>query len=137
MRDFDILVDVAVGNDKAFTAPVASSLGGGSIHTRAWELKYGSILLTTTATVGNRQLRIQVEDGAANVLYEADTAAVVAASQTDVVHLTHATGDPVIPLSQVVVPSGGVIRVWDSAAIDVLDTVKVRLVVEEFVEKEI
>lgn len=131
--DVDILTDIAVGNDKTFTVPDSASappLG------RVWELLYGRIDVTTTATVGNRQLNLQVETAGGVVLFSSDAAATVAASQTDVGHLLG--DDPTLPTNRSVwIPGGAVIRVWDSADIDALDTFKAYLVVRELIEQEI
>lgn len=125
--DADVLADVAVGNDKTFTADAG----------RFYETVSFRLLMTTTATGGNRQLRVEIRDSSANVLFADDATSVVAASQTDVEFLIfHSTGDPVLPPNGVV-PPGGDIRFYDSADIDVLDTFAVRGVVLEYVEVEV
>lgn len=131
--DVDILTDIAVGNDKTFTVPdaVAAPPNG-----RVWEVLYGRINLTTTATVGNRDLRFQVETAGGVVLFSSDAASTVPASQTDVGHLLGT--DPTLPTNRSIwIPGGEIIRVFDTADIDVLDTFAAYIVVRELIEQEI
>ena len=131
--DVDILSDVVVGSNKTFTVPDAAAAPPSG---RAWEILYGRVDLTTTATVGNRQVNLRVETAGGVVLFSADAAATVAASQTDVGHLVG--DDPALPTNRSIwVPGGAVVRLWDSAAIDVLDTLKAYLVVREQIEHEL
>jgi hypothetical protein len=131
--DVDILTDIAVGNDKPFTVPTAATAPPKG---RIWELLYGRVELTTTATVGNRQLTLQVETAGGDVLYLDDATATTPASQTDVAFLIG--DDPVLPTNRSIwLPAGAVVRLWDSADIDALDTLKVWLVVREHIETEI
>lgn len=59
-------------SDKSFTVP-----GG-----EEWEICYANVLLTTTATVGNRQLRMTVTDADGNTVGYMSAGAVQAASLT-------------------------------------------------------
>ena len=131
--DVDILEDVAVGNDKTFTVPDATTAPPDG---RVWEVLMGRVDLTTTATVGNRQVNFRVETAGGVVLFSSDAAGTVAASQTDVGHLLG--DDPALPTNRpIIVPGGAVIRMWDSADIDALDTLKAYLVVREQIEGEV
>lgn len=133
MTDVDILSDVAVGNDKTFTVPDAAA---SPPKGRVYELLYGRVDLTTTATVGIRQVNLQVETSGGVVLFSSDAAATVAASQTDVGHLIG--DDPALPTNRpILVPGGAVIRLWDSADVDALDTLKAYIVVREDIEQEV
>ena len=124
-KDTEVLTDVAVGIDKIFT-PVG----------RSYEIVAVRALVTTTATVGNRQLVVQIRDASNNVLYTEDAGSTVAASQTAVPFDIHWTGDPAVP-PNAVVPPGGDLRIYDSAAVDVLDTFAVRGLVIETLELEV
>lgn len=62
--------DTANDSDKSFVVPAG----------RIWTLKWAHVRLTTTATVGNRQLRMQVQDDSANTVFDIHAGAVQAAS---------------------------------------------------------
>ena len=121
--DPNVLADVAVGNDKVLTAPLG----------RFYETISFRVLVTTTATVGNRQLTVEIRDASANVLYTADATTTVAGSQTDVPFDVHWQGDPAIPPNAVIPPDGD-IRFYDSASIEATDTFAVRGLVLKSVE---
>jgi hypothetical protein len=82
-----------------------------------------AIRLVTDATVGNRQLTVDVRDAGDNVVYTAGAAATQAAS-LDVTYYAHPAGDPVLP--DIWVPAGGDIRIYDSAAISASDNITLR-----------
>lgn len=50
---------------------------------KQWKIIYGSILLTTTATVGDRQFEIKIRNASSDVIYILRSAAVQAASLTE------------------------------------------------------
>jgi len=126
----DSLVD---DSDKTFTVPVG----------REWRLQMLSTSLVSSAVVGNRQLKVEIGDGA-NLLWSKSFGAVQAASLTrrymgaadlpdDVAF--DADGNIRMQLSGWVLPTGCTVRVYDSAAIDAThDDMTVRLLVEEMRE---
>lgn len=88
------------------------------------------VSFVTTATAGNRVLALQAKDAAANILFEIPISANVAASLTTII--TWAAGAPNfssgtrqvanIPVG-LVLPAGSSIQIFDTANIDVADTI--------------
>lgn len=104
-------------SDKTLTVPAGVE----------WKVKQIWIEFTSTAVVGNRQLEIQIQDGAADVICEVKVGAVQAASLTRYYHLSSHAADLaafrdtdwlMTPIPEWVLPAGYVIRIWDNAAVD-------------------
>jgi len=107
-------------SDKSFTV-TASSL---------WRVKMIWVELTTTATVGNRVMSVEIQDSAADVIFRIDAGAVQAASLTrhyafapwnsDLTAFRGASSNllmtPIPP--DLVLPASYIVRVYDSAAVD-------------------
>lgn len=103
-------------SDKSLTVPANAS----------WEIQTIWVELITTATVGNRQMTVELQDSAADVIARFDAGAVQAASLTrnylfgaNLPDLTaFRAGDLLMtPLPCLVLPAGFIVRVYDSAAI--------------------
>jgi hypothetical protein len=120
-------------SDKTLTVPAG----------KAWVLQFLSVNLVTTATVGNRQLRVEIGDGT-NLLWFKEFGAVQAASLTrdyyaasDLPDDTSFDGDGRIrmQLEAHVLPPGYTVRIYDTQAIDAAaDDMTVRLMVDERTE---
>jgi len=120
-------------SDKTFTVPAS----------KEWRLQMLAVKLITTATVGNRQLKVEIGDGT-NLLWSKNFGAVQAASLTrnyfGAADLPNdaafdADGNIRLQLYQWVLPAGYTVRVYDSAAIDAAaDDMTFRLLVEEMTE---
>lgn len=122
---------LADDSDKTFTVPAG----------KMWDVRSIYAKLVTTATVGNRQLDIVFADASANIIGKYQSAAAVAASLTR--EWLFAPGNPaengftnawmLRPMSSnVMLPAGYTIRVYDSAAVDAAaDDLTVRIIVEE------
>lgn len=108
--------DIGVGNSKVLVQPPRTRLEQDSaVH----------VDLTTTATVGNRVVVLEVLDSADVVLGSITLEAALAASQSNVIHRIYpGSVDGEIPFP---VPVGGKLRVRDTATIDASDTFAVRL----------
>lgn len=115
-------VDSGVGNSKTLT--VAAS--------KEYEIYAVRAVLTSTAIVGNRRLRLAIDDGT-NEVYRSSAGATQAASSTAAYmfapHVTRETsltdGQYAAPMPVLVLKAGYRVRVLDSANIDVTDTVSV------------
>lgn len=96
------------------------------------ELRYVRAVLVATATVGNRILSVEINDGT-NVLWQKWIGTNITASQTGVFEIIFGSnsdefaGDVTIPANNVTrlaagpaccLPSGYAVRVYDTAAID-------------------
>jgi len=121
---------LANDSDKNFIVPAG----------RQWKLLYGHIILTTTASAGNRRIRFILEDADGNRLYLIDAILVQVASTTERYSLGQ-FGEPLenvaavhhlpIPVN-VILPENFRIHILDSAAIDAAaDDLTLRLIVEE------
>lgn len=116
-------------SDKSFTVPAG----------KIWDIKSVLVQITTTATVGSRNLRIGVTDGT-NPIYSSEQTASIAASKVGqfwlapggtvagttavmgrIDALGATSGDNALrcPCSPMILPAGYVIRIWDTAAVDV------------------
>lgn len=108
--------DAAVGNDKTLVQPPRS-------RTEADSVAY--IDLTTTSFVGNRVVVLEITDSADVVLWTLTLEAALPADQTNVIHIiAPSSGDGEFPFP---VPVDGKIKLRDTADIDVLDTLSIRL----------
>jgi len=106
-------------SDKTFTVPAG----------KVWDMRHIYVKLVNTATVGNRNLVMQISDGTTIFVYRYDTA-VSTASQTSELEVSFmggaaaaaviATGvrHTVLPISPLILPAAYTIRIWDANAID-------------------
>jgi hypothetical protein len=104
-------------SDKTFTVPALTE----------WIVKWLWVEFTSTAVVGNRQLEIQLQDDAADVIGEFKAGAAQAASLTYYYMFAPQVGDLTAvrdsdylstPIPELILPASYVIRVWDNAAVD-------------------
>lgn len=117
-------------SDKTITVPASTEWLVNSIY----------VALTSTATVGNRQLVVLYTDGSDNVLAEVRAGVVQAASLTylytfglGMMDLTAARDTTYVacPLPAVVLPAGYKVRVYDSKAVDAAaDDMTVRIMAQ-------
>lgn len=118
-------------SDKTFTVPVSTT----------WRLQSIWIELTTTATAGNRQLCIEIQDDSSDVIAQIRVGAVQAASLTryyllapNVTELTSFRDTDYLStlLPPLVLPAGYKIRVYDKAAVAAAaDDMVVQMMIEE------
>lgn len=111
-------------SDKTTTVPV----------TERWVVHHVFVELITTATVGNRQLRIVISDKNAGLIFAVDLGGTIAASLTQNRTVGPFPSDTTnTPLSSpIVIPVGGTIQILDSAAIDpAADDMTVRIVADK------
>lgn len=104
-------------SDKTFTAP----------DNELWRICHAHVALVSTATVGNRQIEVEVTDADGNTVFDLVAGAVQAASLTrhygflqGIARETSFVGSELrvaLPIDCYVVP-GGSIRFYDSAAVD-------------------
>ncbi len=122
-------------NDQDMLFTVPAGLG--------YKLFYGIVSFTSTADVGNRQLELIIRDENNAVVYTISAGAVQAASLTYDYLLTPGgtregtvvNGELVVPLpNEVLLLPGWDIRVFESAGIEALDDMTVRLLVEELID---
>ena len=121
-------------SDKTFTVPAAKVWIPVSIH----------VELISTATVGNRQMALEFQDAANDVIAEVRAGAVQAASLTRKYLLSVTAVDLVAfrdtdwlstPLPHVMLPAGFQVRVFDKAAVDAAaDDMVVQMLVAELDE---
>jgi hypothetical protein len=110
-----LVTDLALNDsDKTLTVPSG----------KLWEVMWCSASLATTATVGNRNIRVIVTDGT-NEVGRADTDSTQAASATEYYTFGlygSAAESPAtfhwIPFPWLVLPAGFTVRIYDSAAVD-------------------
>lgn len=103
-------------SDKSFTVPL----------TYVYEVQWIYVELTTTATVGNRQLLVEIQDPSGDVIMQVMAAAVQAASlaheYTFGYGLTQYDGADAtkhcIPLPRLILGPRHFVRVYDAAAVD-------------------
>ena len=127
-----LTIDAAINDsDKLIVVPAA----------KQWIIQSVAVNLISTASVGNRQIRVDIRDGSANLLASVAAGAVQAASLTrdytfapGLVNQTVFVDDILItsfPEGIILLPTYDV-RVYDSAAIDAAaDDMIVRLLVRE------
>ena len=123
--------DVAANDsDKTLTVPAGQT----------WVLQFLAVKFISTATVGNRQLRVEIGDGT-NLLWFKNFGKVQAASLTRYYHAASDLPDDTdfdsdgrirMQLEAHVLPAGYTVRIYDSAAIAATaDDMEVRLIVDE------
>ncbi len=108
--------DLVVGNNKTLTQPLDQRTEQDSaVH----------VDLTTTVSVGNRVVVLEITDAADVVLGSITLEAALVASQSNVIHRIYpGSVDGELPFP---IPVGGKLVVRDTADIDALDTFAVRL----------
>jgi len=132
-----IIADALLNNsDKSFTVPAG----------KKWEILYGTVRLTTTATVGNRLMVFQILDPAANILWNSLALNVHTASTFEEYLIqpgqnesreTVATNHEMPMPDRTILSSGFVFRVVDGSVIDAAaDDMIVRFVVRETSDEE-
>lgn len=108
--------ETANDSDKTITVPAGEE----------WVVEWIWVELATDATAGNRQIEIQIQDDAADVIAEVAAGATQAASLTryylfapNVTELTafRDTDKLSTIMPKWVLPAGYIIRVWDNAAV--------------------
>lgn len=108
-----------------------------------WKLQGIRVVLATTATVGNRRLRVDVYVAGPTVLWSSGLSANIAAGATAYVHFQPDINDTATATDQYVKASfpdisslkGFSVRVWDTAAIDAAaDDMTVTLIYRQFAE---
>jgi len=117
-------------SDKSFTVPASTE----------WRVKWIWVEYTSDASAGNRQLAIEIQDGAADVIAQIRAGIVQAASLTRYYlfapHVTELAAfrdtdylSTIMP--EWILPASYVIRVWDNAAIAAAtDDVIIQMLVE-------
>jgi len=122
-------------SDKTMTVP--------SGHT--YIIKFGNVTLKTTASAGDRRLRIEIKDAAGNVIWAAMNAAAMVASKTyELMFSSNAykayegiyTYYSTMPIpSELVLKEGYTMRIWDSETIDVAaDDMVISFMVEDITD---
>ena len=125
-------VDEALNDsDKKFTVPAG----------KEWMLQSVRVELASTATVGNRQMVVEIQDDVDDVVFEAIAGNVQAASLTGNYHFAPGVSDLTAfrdtthlstPLPPLVLPAGYDVRVYDNKAIDAAaDDMVVQMLVME------
>lgn len=119
-------------SDKSFTVPAG----------RVWRVKWIYVSLISDGTAGNRQMTIQIQDNAANVIGSVKAGAVQAASITRnyifapfAVNLTAFVDTAFLstPIPEFILPQNYVIRVYDSTAVAAAaDDMTVQIMVEQY-----
>lgn len=113
----EIADEAADDSDKKVTVPARE----------VWQLLHLWVELTTTATAGDRQLVVQIQDGSDDVVAEFRVGATQAESLTRYYLLTSGVGDMTgfrdtdhltTPMPPLVLPGGYDIRVFDNNAVD-------------------
>lgn len=113
----NIFDDVVNNSDKPFVVPAG----------RRYKLYHAFIELITTATVGNRQMALEVQDDSANVVFRSLAGTTQAASLTREYHFApNPVREAAFVNGQIMVPTppdlillpGWTLRVYDTAAID-------------------
>lgn len=129
-RMLSVVDSAANDSDKSITVPAG----------KVWKVLYAYASLVTTATVGNRQVQMDVQDDSANVLGQSSALNVQTASGTEYYHWRSsrntATEDVAtehwMPLPVEYLPAGYVMRIYDSAAVDAAaDDLTIRMLVLE------
>lgn len=113
-----LLASDATANDSDKTFTVTSG--------KVWEIQSIFVTLVTTATAGNRQMQVEIDNGT-SVYLVVPVGAVQAASVTRHYSLAHGLPDLtamrntlylLTPFPKLVLPAGHRIRVYDAAAVD-------------------
>lgn len=109
--------ETADDSDKALTVPAG----------KVWIFQSLRVEFTATATVGNRQVAVQVRDDTADVVFEVVAGAVQAASEARNYHFAPQVADLTAfrdtdflstPMPALVLPAGYDIRIFDNNAVD-------------------
>lgn len=117
MASRQIYDEVADSSDKEWVVPDG----------RRYRVFYGSVILVSTATVGNRQMALEIQDDSANVVFRSLAGAVQVASLTREYHFApNPVREAAFVNTQIMVPippklillPGWTLRVYDTAAID-------------------
>lgn len=104
-------------SDKSWTVPA----------NRRWKISWIHVAYTSTATVGNRQLKMEVLDSGSNLRIDAHAGAVQAASNTyhyefmkGIYRETSFVDNSIqVPIPyDVVIPAGWSLRIYDESAVD-------------------
>jgi len=108
--------ETADDSDKTFTVPASTE----------WQILWIWVELTTTATVGDRQIVIEIQDSGADVIGQVRAGAVQAASLTRYYMFGSALADLVVfrdtdylmtPLPPIVLEAGDIVRIYDNNAV--------------------
>ena len=116
-------------SDKILTVPLG----------KTWEFLYGFINFAATATVGNRRMRIEIQDAAGVIIFSTGSATSIVANATinfGIVPGGQAantdSGSNLVFPQKTILKEGYMIRIFDSAAIDVAaDDMVFRMVFDE------
>lgn len=120
-----MIVDSSTGagqNTKSLTVPSRKS----------WRVLWAWATVVSDATVGNRQVVLEVQDTAANVIYQKRAGAVQAASLTRYYLFAPGAADLTAvrdtdwlssPITALYLPEGYIVRIYDEANIDSTDEV--------------
>jgi len=109
--------ETANDSDKSFTVPANTE----------WLIHSIWVELISTATAGNRQMEIEIQDGSADVIFELRAGAVQAASLTRYYLFTPQVADLtafrdtdflMTPIPELWLPAAYVLRVYDKTAVD-------------------
>lgn len=121
---------IANENSKTFTVPKGFK----------WRVQYGYVQLTTTATVGNRQVRLTIIDPDGNTVFLLKAKNFQIASQTEIytIHPTERNGEEPVtghhyfgcPPS-VVIPEGWGLKIFDGLDASATDDFVMRILVEQ------
>jgi hypothetical protein len=113
----NVFDDTANDSDKSWVVP----------SKRTWKINWLHVILVTTATAGNRQVTVEIQDADSNVLMHLVAGTVQAASLTrhygylqGIYRETSFVGDELqVPIPQdLYLAPGYTLRVYDSAAVD-------------------
>ena len=132
MRFYKQFDSTANDSDKSFVVPSGET----------WDLSYLNVILASTATVGNRQVTLEIQDDSSNVITKTTAGAVQAASGT----VSYIFGQSLVRETSVVAGvlnctisddlillPGWTLRVYDSAAIDAAaDDMTISFLVKQF-----
>lgn len=108
--------ETANDSDKSFTVPASTE----------WIVKWVWVELTTDAAAGNRQMEVQIQDSAADVIAQFRAGVVQAASLARYYQFSPFVSDLTAfrdttylstPMPEVHIPASYVVRVWDNKAI--------------------
>lgn len=109
--------EAANDSDKTFTVTA----------TEEWQIQSIWVELATTATAGNRQLVVEIQDGSSDVIFQVRAGVTQAASLTyyyafgpNLVDLTAVRDSDYVstPMPPLVLPAGYIVRIYDNNAVD-------------------
>jgi hypothetical protein len=126
-----ILDQVLNDSDKPFVVPAG----------QRYKIRYGQVTLISTATVGNRQMALEIQDDAANVVFRSLAGAVQAESLTREYHFApnpvresaFVNGQIMVPIPpDLILLPAWTMRLYDTAAIDAAaDDMTVAMMIED------